>query len=79
MFFSTLSAQSNNEKQAETLRGVEQKKVKLVENSRTEDVQRLQEMLQAEREERSKLELEREKLRWDKKALEEQREREEGE
>ncbi|XP_013874687.1 protein fantom isoform X2 [Austrofundulus limnaeus] len=77
LLISTLSGQSNDEKQAEMLRVVEQKKEKLVESICREDVQRLQEMLQAEREERSKLELEKEKLRQDKKALEEQRGREE--
>lgn len=42
------------------------------------DVQRLQEILKVEREQRSRLELDKEKLRQEKEILEEQRDRERG-
>ncbi|KAM4714727.1 protein fantom isoform 2-T3 [Anableps anableps] len=74
---STLSAQNPPDAQAEKHSDVEQKKERLVENIFTPDVhQRLEEMLQEEREERSKLELEKEKLRQEKEMLEEQRKQE---
>lgn len=76
--FSTLSTQRSRDNQDEERREVEQKKEKLVENICGEDVQRLEGMLQAEREERSKLGLEKEKLRQEKETLEEQRKQEEG-
>lgn len=64
-------------KEMERHREVDQKREKQGEISRM-DIQRLEEMLQAERGERSRLELEREKLRREKAMLEEQREREGG-
>ncbi|XP_037532882.1 protein fantom [Nematolebias whitei] len=76
LLMSALSTHSSRNDQDEKLREVEQKE-KLVENICSEDVQRLEGMLQAEREERSKLGLEKEKLRQEKETLEEQRKQEE--
>ncbi|XP_051800041.1 protein fantom [Acanthochromis polyacanthus] len=74
----TLSAQSNHDGQARKPREVDQKREKVEENVTRMDIQRLEEMLQAEREERARVELEREKLRQDKEILEEQRGQERG-
>lgn len=58
---------------------MEQKRGSVGENiHRDEDLQRLEEMLQAERGERRSLEEELRKLRQEKEMLEEQKEREEG-
>ncbi len=77
-FPSTLSVQSTRDGQVEKYREVEQKREKQGESISRMDVQRLEEMLQAEREERRRLELEREKLRREREMLEEQREQERG-
>ncbi|XP_014867573.1 PREDICTED: protein fantom-like isoform X1 [Poecilia mexicana] len=75
---STLTAQNPSENPAETRREVEQKEERLVENIFGPDLHhRLEEMLQEEREERSRLELEKEKLRQEKEMLEEQRKQDE--
>ncbi|XP_030578643.1 protein fantom-like isoform X1 [Archocentrus centrarchus] len=66
---STLSSQSNHDHQAEKHREAIQTKLE-------ENISRMEEMLQAEQEERGRLELEKEKLREEKQILEEQRERE---
>uniref|UniRef100_A0A087XFN7 RPGR interacting protein 1 n=1 Tax=Poecilia formosa TaxID=48698 RepID=A0A087XFN7_POEFO len=77
---STLTAQNPSENPAETRREVEQKEERLVENIFGPDLHhRLEEMLQEDREERSRLELEKEKLRQEKEMLEEQRKQDEGE
>ncbi|XP_069015433.1 protein fantom [Embiotoca jacksoni] len=73
----TLSGQSSHDGQVEKPEGVEQKREWVGENIYRMDIQRLEEMLQAEREERGRLELEKEKLRQEKEILE-QREREKG-
>ncbi|XP_075307000.1 protein fantom [Odontesthes bonariensis] len=73
---STLSAQSDQDGQVQKHREVEQSREMVVESIRRMDIQRLEEMLQAEREERSRLELEKEKLRHEKETLEEQRQEE---
>lgn len=77
-FRSTLSVQSNRDGQVGKHREVEQKREKQGENICSMDIQKLEEMLQAEREERRRLELEKEKLRREREILEEQRERERG-
>ncbi|XP_044040637.1 protein fantom isoform X3 [Siniperca chuatsi] len=73
---STLSVQSSHDGRVEKHREVEQKREKLEENICGTDIQGLEEMLQAEREARGRLELEKEKLRREREILEEQRERE---
>lgn len=78
MYFSTLSNHSSRKNQAEELGEEEQKKERLVGNTCMEDVQRLEGMLLAEREQRSTLGLEKEKLRRERETLEEQRKQEEG-
>lgn len=70
--------QSNRDGLVERYREVEQKREKQGEDICRTDIQRLEEMLQAEREERRRLELEKEKLRREREMLEEQRERERG-
>ncbi|XP_036072802.1 protein fantom [Oryzias melastigma] len=75
---STLSAPIKHEDQDGQQRRVEQKRESVGENiHRDEDLQRLEEMLQAERGERRSLEEELRKLRGEKEMLEEQKEREE--
>ncbi|XP_017165780.1 protein fantom isoform X2 [Poecilia reticulata] len=74
---STLTAQNPSESPAETRREEEQKEERLVENVFGPDLHhRLEEMLQEEREERSRLELEKEKLGQEKEMLVEQRKQE---
>ncbi|XP_039997237.1 protein fantom [Xiphias gladius] len=73
---STLSAQRNHNGHVEKHRKVDQKSAEVGENFCRLDIRRLEEILQAEREERGRLELEKEKLRQEKEALEEQRDRE---
>ncbi|XP_070786062.1 protein fantom [Enoplosus armatus] len=73
---STLSVQSSRDGRVEKHREVEQKREKQGENIYRTDIQRLEEMLQAEREDRGRLELDKEKLRRERETLEEQRERE---
>lgn len=65
-------------REVEKPREVDQKREKEGENICRMDIQRLEEMLQAEREERGRLEMEKEKLRREKEMLEEQRERHGG-
>lgn len=78
-FLSTLSVQSNHDGRVEKQREeAEQKREKPGENICRTDIQRLEDVLQAEREERGRLELEMEKLRRERDILEEQRERERG-
>ncbi|XP_036969270.1 protein fantom isoform X2 [Acanthopagrus latus] len=72
----TLSVQSSNDAPVEKHRGVDQKREKHGENISRTDIQRLEERLLAEREERGRLELEKEKLRREREMFEEQRERE---
>lgn len=77
MLVSTLSTQKPPDLQAETHREVQHDR--LVENILAPDLhQRLEGMLQEEREERKKLEVENEKLREEKDMLEDQRQRDEG-
>ncbi|XP_041840734.1 protein fantom isoform X2 [Melanotaenia boesemani] len=73
---STLSAQSDHDDHVEKHREKGQKRDIVVENVYSMDIQRLEKMLQAEKEERSRLELEKEKLRHEKEMLEERREQE---
>ncbi|XP_067436448.1 protein fantom [Thunnus thynnus] len=73
---STLSTQSIHDGQVVKHKEPDQKREESGENIFRRDVHRLEEMLQAEREDRGRLELEKEKLRQEKQILEEQRERE---
>lgn len=57
----------------------DQERENMVENTSRMNIQRLEEMLQAEREERRKLELQMERMEQEKELLEEQRERGRGE
>lgn len=74
---STLSVQSNHDGMVKH-REVHQRMEEQGENINRMDVQRLEDMLRAERGERGRLEQEKEKLRREKEMLEEQRERERG-
>lgn len=67
----TLSDQSSLRGHVEKHRDVDQMRQKVEENICSRDVQRLEQMLQAEREERGRLELEVERLRREKERLEE--------
>ena len=78
LFPSTLSAQSNHDGHVEVRSVVEHKSEDVGPNVCRLDIQRLEEALRAEREERGRLELEKEKLRQEKKMLEEHRERDRG-
>lgn len=78
LFRSTLSVQSNHDGQVGKQTEVDQERDKVGGNVCRIDIQRLEEMLQVEREERGRLELEKEKLRQEKEMLEEQRERDRG-
>ncbi|XP_054457821.1 protein fantom [Anoplopoma fimbria] len=73
---STLSVQSNQDGKVEQHREVNQRREEQGEHISRMDIQRLEEMLQAERGERGRLELEKEKLRREKEILEEKWERE---
>ncbi|XP_034712436.1 protein fantom isoform X3 [Etheostoma cragini] len=73
---STLSVRSNYKGNGEQHPEVNQRRDEQGENIQGMDIQRLEEMLQAERGERGRLELELEKLRRDKEVLEEKREQE---
>lgn len=77
-FPSTLSVQSNHDGQVDKHREVGQKREIQGENGGRVDIQRLEERLHAEREERGRLEMEMEKQRRVREILEEQRERERG-
>ncbi|XP_042367761.1 protein fantom [Plectropomus leopardus] len=72
----TLSVQSNHDGKVEQHREVNQRREEQGEIISSMDMQRLEDMLQAERGQRGMLELEMEKLRREKEILEEQRERE---
>ncbi|XP_073331535.1 protein fantom [Pagrus major] len=72
----TLSVQSNHDAPVEKHREVDQRRERHGENISRTDIQRLEERLQSEREERGRLELEKEKLRREREIFEEQRERE---
>lgn len=78
LFCSTLSAQINHDGQAGEKAEVEQEREEVAGDVCSNHVQRLEEMLKVERNERGRLELEREKLRQEKERSEEQRERERG-
>lgn len=78
MLHSTLSVQSSHDGQMEKKTEVEQEREEVAGNACRIDIQRLEETLQVEREERGRLEVEKEKLRQEKEMLEEQRERERG-
>ncbi|KAM9425744.1 protein fantom [Pholidichthys leucotaenia] len=73
---STLSAQSNSDGCSEKYIEVAEKMGKVGENICGMNNQRLEEMLEAEREERSRVELEKEKLKQEKEMLEEQKKQE---
>ncbi|XP_068569655.1 protein fantom [Cebidichthys violaceus] len=73
---STLSVQSNHDGKVEQHKEVNQMREEQGEHISRMDIRRLEEMLQAERGERGRLELEKEKLRREKEILEEKRERE---
>lgn len=75
---STLSVQSKYEGNGEQHTEANQRREEQVENISGTDIQRLEEMLQAERGERGRLELELEKLRREKEMLEEKWEQERG-
>ncbi|XP_067380498.1 protein fantom [Channa argus] len=75
---STLSAQSNPSGKVGKQRAGDQKMEEEEEIFCTTEIQRLKEMLQVQREERGKLELEKEKLRQEKDILEEQMKQERG-
>ncbi|KAK2862762.1 hypothetical protein Q5P01_002295 [Channa striata] len=75
---STLSAQSNPSAQVGKQIAVEGKREEEGQIIWTAEIQRLEEMLQVEREERGRLELEKDKLTQEKMILEEQREQERG-
>ncbi|XP_051285385.1 protein fantom isoform X2 [Dicentrarchus labrax] len=72
----TLSGQSNPDGRVDKHIEVDLRREKPEENISRTDIQRLEERLQAEREERGRLELAKEKLRREKETLEEQTERE---
>lgn len=78
LFPSTLSTHSNHDGQVGIHKEPAQKREEPGENIFRRDAHRLEEMLQTEREERRRLELEKEKLRQEKRILEEQRGRETG-
>nr|XP_020443602.1 protein fantom-like [Monopterus albus] len=73
---STLSAQISHNGQVRKQREVDQEREDVGENICRMDIQRLEEMLKVEKEEKGRLELEKEKLRQEKELLEEQRENE---
>ncbi|KAL3046587.1 hypothetical protein OYC64_004554 [Pagothenia borchgrevinki] len=73
---STLSEQSHHDGTVEQHREVNQRREERGENIGSMDTQRLEELLREERGERSRLELEKDKLRREKEILEERRERE---
>ena len=75
---STLSEQSHHDGTVEQHREVNQRREERRENIGSMDIQRLEEQLREERGERSRLELEKDKLRREKEILEERRERERG-
>ncbi|KAF0039115.1 hypothetical protein F2P81_009599 [Scophthalmus maximus] len=75
---STLSAQSNPDGHVEKRSKLDRKSEDVGQSVCRLDIQRLEEILQAEREERDRLEREKEKLRQEKEILEEQRDRERG-
>ncbi|XP_074480130.1 protein fantom isoform X1 [Sebastes fasciatus] len=72
----TLSVRSHRDGKVEQHREVNQRREEQGENISRMDIQRLEEMLQAERGERGRLELEKDKLRREKEMLEEKKERE---
>ncbi|CAN9509455.1 unnamed protein product [Ophioblennius macclurei] len=72
----TLSAKSSRDDLVEKQGEVDRRTENVVESILRMDLQRMEEMLQAEREERVQLEQEKDKLRQEKEILEEQRERE---
>lgn len=78
LFCSTLSAQNNHDGQAGKKTEVDQEREEVARDVCRNSIQRLEEMLQVERNERGRLELEKEKLRQEKEMVEEQRERERG-
>nr|XP_033507909.1 protein fantom isoform X3 [Epinephelus lanceolatus] len=73
---STLSVQSTHDGKVEQYREVKQRREEQEENIGRMEIQRLEDMLQAERAERGRLELEKEKLRCEKELLEESKEQE---
>ncbi|XP_049923318.1 protein fantom [Epinephelus moara] len=73
---STLSVQSTHDGKVEQYREVKQRREEQGENIGRMEIQRLEDMLQAERAERGRLELEKEKLRQEKELLEESKEQE---
>ncbi|CAG5929369.1 unnamed protein product [Menidia menidia] len=73
---SSLSTQSDQDGQVEKHGKVDQTREAVVESIHCMDIQRLEEMLGAEREERNRLELEKEKLWQEKELLEQQRKQE---
>ncbi|XP_035481633.2 protein fantom isoform X2 [Scophthalmus maximus] len=75
---STLSAQSNPDGHVEKRSKLDRNSEDVGQSICRLDIQRLEEILQAEREERDRLEREKEKLRQEKEILEEQRDRERG-
>lgn len=78
LFPSTLSAQSNPDGHVEKRSKLDRNSEDVGQSVCRLDIQRLEEILQAEREERDRLEREKEKLRQEKEILEEQRDRERG-